>query len=70
MLALRRSGKRQLSGLQRLDRKEAEANAMAAQAQDARAEADRLESVSAEERERTAEARTDVEECTAQGRPS
>ena len=36
---------------------------MAAQAQDARAEADRLESVSAEERERTAEARTDVEDA-------
>ena len=36
---------------------------MAAQAQDARAEADRLESVSAEQRERTAEARTDVEDA-------
>ena len=36
---------------------------MAAQAQDARAEADRLESVSAAERERTAEARTDVEDA-------
>ena len=36
---------------------------MAAQAQDARAEADRLESVSAEQRERTAAARTDVEDA-------
>jgi hypothetical protein len=35
---------------------------MAAQAQDARAEADRLESVSAEQREETGAARTDVEE--------
>ena len=35
---------------------------MAAQAQDARAEADRLESVSAEQRQETGAARTDVEE--------
>ena len=42
---------------------------MAAQAQDARAEADRLEAVSAEQRERTAAERADVEDVVAQGGP-